>query len=241
MKITARPSKTFLFAKLEEDLANSSGDYGVDAAPANFKSYPLFQTKHYVGIDLNKNHLKDGKRKHPDGIAIFGDISDVDIVENSVDVIVSTNTLQQIETTSRLQAIRNFCNWVAEGGSMFLEMDMDENHAEIMNIVNGKFENIQIIYYQNTLSRWFENMIGENGRVVISDRSSLYKKIVYMFSFLISFTENFTYRNSKGKKHVYIRCINKLEGKKSPFSLSAFEKDEDDIYLSDRIPDFAKS
>lgn len=234
MRVSARPSKAFLFSRLKSELKNINGEIGVDAAPANFKNYTLFKTNKYVGVDISSDLLLDGKAKHPEGIAILHDLSTAELPFGSVDVVVSTNTLQQIPSEPRMKAIRNFCCWVKPDGVLFMEMDQENLTPEINNLISSHFEKIDVIFYRNSLSKWFEGFLEREGRVIIDNYPRFMKKAIYAISKIISLSEYITYKNKKNKKHIFVKCSKKIDKKRQQFSLDGYTRNNNGLYYCHR-------
>ena len=60
-----RPTKTFLFKKLSENLKDIKKKIGVDFACGDGKNSIFFKTKKYIGLDLDQKMINVARKKFP--------------------------------------------------------------------------------------------------------------------------------------------------------------------------------
>ena len=66
MNFMVRPSKSFLFDRLEKELGKTKTGVGLDAGSATFKNRPMFKTGTYIGLDIDKQRVETGLKRYPD-------------------------------------------------------------------------------------------------------------------------------------------------------------------------------
>ena len=60
--MTTRPSKSFLFKTLENELKNYNTKTGIDIACGDAKNSHYFKTENYIGIDKNNELIQSNKK-----------------------------------------------------------------------------------------------------------------------------------------------------------------------------------
>lgn len=167
MYLMARPSKTFLFNFLDRKLRNIHSETGLDAGSSDFKMRKMFRTKKYFGLDLNLDSLRAGVKKYendPAPAAILGDLTKTDkLTPNSVDLIVSTNTIYQFDSETRMLIIKNLINLLNNNGKFVFDLTISEDLPKIKNILKANFKTVKPIYYKNFISRFYEKFFEKNG------------------------------------------------------------------------------
>ena len=160
-----------------------------------------------LGMDLDLGRLKRGVENCPNGIGLFGDISINSLPENSVDVLVSTNTLYKLSVEKRYEAIENFCKWMKPDGKFFCQMPNDEYVSGYLSILSQYFNDINYIYYGNAFSIFYERLWDKTGDLSNWPRIGRMKYFQYI-SYIIGKLENLTLTNSNNAK-IYFRCSKK--------------------------------
>jgi len=199
-----RPSKLTLFRRMEADLAQLGGAIGVDAASASFKTYPLFRTESYVGVDNDLEALEQGRRDFPAGTGILADIATVELPEASVDVCVSTNTMHWLNTDERRQAIDRLARLVAPDGWFILQVDHDEFLPEALAILGSHFEDVEAHYYRNRLSTVYEQWLERHNDLDSRLRGVL--AVVQLNAARVMSRFDRMSSDSRHRNHAYIRC-----------------------------------
>jgi len=204
VRVSLRPSKITLFEQLESDLAGMDGEVGVDAASAAFKSYPYFRTRSYYGVDIDKSALQQGLHDHPEGIALLADVTDLDLPSGSVDVCVSTNTLNWFGHDKRLQALAELTRIVAPHGWLVLELDCDRLLPEALVLLRARFEVVEVCYYGNRLCQAYESRLVS--WVDVNRRArGLVGTVLLGLARIVSLTDRMS-ASAKGRTHAYVRC-----------------------------------
>lgn len=226
-----RPSKTFLFSYLKKELAKINFGIGLDAASAGFKNRWMFKTEKYFGLDKDFDSLKDGIKKYDNDstYGIFADLTRLDnLPGNSVDVVVSTNTLNHLNKEEMLCAIKHLCRLAAPGGYFFCELEKGGDFAAALGILESNFKKIKIIYYKNILSNLYENFFEKDG--YLGEHRIAGSRPFLAISWLISRFEYLTCYFAGLNKYVFIICCGKRGDKKNNFDLSKVKIIDKKIY-----------
>lgn len=166
MNFMVRPSKSFLYDLLEKELFSLRGEVGLDAASANLNNRRMFRTKYYYGLDFDIGLLKRGLEKYrePNIFGIHADMVNLSaIADNSVDAVVSTNTLHQMPQESRKLALAELCRICSPKGKLLCEMPLDTDFDALLKMVSNHFSEIKIYYYSNPVSRFYESIFEQDG------------------------------------------------------------------------------
>jgi hypothetical protein len=234
VNLPLRPSKGFLFDQLEKRLFDIRGEIGLDAASASFKNRRMFKTKYYYGLDVDRNALTKGILKQGDDktFGVLADLARLDgLPGDSVDAVVSTNTLYCLKKEDRIAAIKHLCRLTAPEGYFFCEIPVNENYdyENVLAVLRNNFESIKIIYYRNFISRFYESIFESNGW--LGDHPVAGLKGFRLFAWLIGRLEYITSALRSPKKHAFIICKNKKgSNQKKRFDLSGFPMPEKSIY-----------
>lgn len=227
-----RPSKTFLFNYLEKKLSRLNLAIGLDAACADFKNRRLFKTDKYFGLDINSSALKKGLRIYNSAntFGILCDLEKLDLLPaDSVDVIVSTNTLYFLPMEKRIKAIQHLFRLTAPSGYLFCQLPVDEELGEVLEILEKKFKNVKKVYFRNPLSRAYESIFKKNG--IFGSHPIMEARPFRFFAWLISLSEYLTSGFSSLNEQVFIVCSDKNSGgERNDFNLSKIAKIEDRLY-----------
>ena len=202
-----RPSKHLLYQHLARDLRNISCGVGLDAASADMKNRAMFHTATYVGIDFDLNALKRGLLRYDaDAIALHADLTTFELPPFSVDVCVSTNTFEHLDTAGQMAALTLMVAALKSNGVLLLSKHRDADLPPMIAYLRAHFESIEIVYYRNFLSAKFEQTCLHAD---VSGRR--YGWCVRAAARLLSVIERATQRFPQLNLASYIRCFGKLE------------------------------
>ena len=206
MRFVARPSKQFLFDRLESHLKHFSGSVGLDVGSADFKNRYMVKTGKYYGLDRRLPLIQKGLARYsgPDTIGILADFTQLDALRsNSVDVVVSTNALHQLDPESRKQGLAHLCRLTVPTGYLFVEVSIGQDFDALNRIVRGTFKAIKVRYYKNALSQAYESIFERDGNLGSSSR------ILRLMSWGISRFEYLTQFTRFGNQHAFIVATGK--------------------------------
>ena len=233
-----RPSKIFLFSKLKHLLHELRGNIGLDAGCANLKNRRMFQTKLYYGLDRNLDLLRAGLAKYNDGqtFGIYADMAKLDVLpDNSVDVLVTTNTLNHLNPDDRKLAIKHLCRLAKSHGHFLCEMSLDQDFDALAKMIKSYFENSDVIYYRNALSRFYEGIFERDGD--LSTHPIAGRRPFRLLAWLISRLEYLTCFWRVGNRHALIVCSGKIvKSSDEAFVLSGLPFIEPRIYKAMENP-----
>jgi hypothetical protein len=217
---------------LEKKLSGLNLAVGLDAGSAGFKNRKMFKTGKYFGLDINLPALKKGLEKYnsADTFGILGDLVKLDFLPaNSVDVVVSTNTLYSLPLEKRIMAIRQLCRLTVPLGYLFCQLSVDEELDEALKVFEKNFKNIKKVYFKNPLSLAYESIFEKNG--FLGSHPLAGTRPFLLFAWLISRLEYLTGDFRSLNKQVFIICTGKNNsGGKNDFDLSKIPKIEDRLY-----------
>jgi SAM-dependent methyltransferase len=222
MNFMVRPSKSFLFDLLQSKLKSLKGEIGLDAASAHFKNYHMFKTRKYYGLDIDLVVLENGLSKHGSSntFGIWADLSKLDkLPANSIDVIVSTHTLDHLSVDKHLVALKHLARLTAPQGTLICQFAIHKVLADSIKILKDNFKQIKIIYYKNFLSQFYEWIFERDG--YLGDHPIAGTKPFRLLAWLISRLEFLTCHLPKINKQVFIVCQSKKKlNYKNSFNIS---------------------
>jgi hypothetical protein len=155
-------SKTLLWLYVKRDLPKLKGKLGIDLAGGGMKTKRFFSTKKYISVDIDQKKLDDGKKEHPDAIAVNDKIQIYmqNQYNEKPDVLVclqtfGINTLFDHDET--LDVAKMMHNFLKPGGSMILNageflLDLDSLEKELTFFLKDKFKSIDKVFYGDIIS-----------------------------------------------------------------------------------------
>ena len=232
MNFMVRPSKSFLYDVLEHELSSCRGAVAIDAASANFKNRRKFRTQYYYGVDMDTESLKQGLEKYPDPhtFGIYADMANLAAIpDNSVDVVVSTNTLYQLEPANRNKALRELCRITRTDGKFFCQLEMDRSLDELLSIVRSHFFSVKVRYYRNPVSRFYEWLFERDG--YLGSHPLAGRRPFRLAAWLLSRLEFLTWFWRAGNRRALVIARRKTDSQENhKFDLSAVPLAADRIY-----------
>ena len=232
MNFMVRPSKSFLYDVLENELAAMRGAVALDAASANFKNRRMFRTRFYYGVDFDLELLKQGLARHSDDrtFGIHADLARLDAIpDNSADVAVSTNTLYQMQPASRKQALEHLCRITRTDGKLFCQLELDEDLDELLPIIHSHFSDVFVRYYRNPISRFYEWIFERDG--YLGSHPVAGCRPFRLLAWLLSRTEYLTWRFRAGNRRAVVVAERKIaQGENHEFDLSGLPHEAERIY-----------
>jgi hypothetical protein len=223
--MTRRPSKFVMLGWLRHDLSSCENGIAVDMAAACFKYRAMFKTDdYYYGLDLSKEFLMEGLGNHPSGTGIVADLTKpLSLPPNSVDQVVSTNTLNNIPLDLQLTALKHLVALVKPVHGRLL---INFNHIhpstfqDLVDCLGEEFAQVRIRYYRNVLTRAYENLF-----IKIEGQDTDLRWYEKFATPCVIFLENVFQRFSALNTAVYIECTGKRGNadEVEPFSLEKLE------------------
>jgi hypothetical protein len=216
---------------LEADLRHAHGEVGFDAASAAFKTYPLFHTDRYFGIDVDRDAIEQGRRNHPEALGIVGDIATLDLPPRSVDVCVSTNTLHWLRPEQRREAERRLIELVKPDGLFVLECARDEMLAGTLGAVRAQFTDVDVRYFGIALSRRYESWL--HRRAALEWRPGPMRVVRMGIAMVLSWAEFVLPHSPATRGFAYIRARGRrVRGPVNPFEVDPARIVGDGIYAA---------
>lgn len=144
-----KPSRQLLWLWLERDMRNLSGETGLDAACGFMENKPFFNTQHYIGIDLDRDRVNRGMKKHPDAIGEVLRIEDLDH-RHQADVVLCVQTIGTnihfVQANAR-EAVKKLVEATRHGGTLILNIGAKCSQKGITEELQRSFEHIEIRRY----------------------------------------------------------------------------------------------
>lgn len=211
MNFMVRPSKSFLFDFLESKLKKFNQGIGLDVASGDLKNRRFFKTEKYFGLDIDLEALKSGIVKYNDNktFGLYADLTRLEgLPRNSIDVLVSTNTLYSLAPEARIKAIEGLCRLVKPKGWFFCGLSLDNEFNQCLMLIKKNFKKVEIIYYKNIFSQTYEKIFEKNG--YLGSHPIAGKKPFRLLSWLISRLEYLTGKFASLNEEVIIIAQEKI-------------------------------
>ncbi|MFH0804159.1 MAG: methyltransferase domain-containing protein [Candidatus Zambryskibacteria bacterium] len=229
-----RPSKNFIFPVLQKELSKIKGKIGLDAASAGMKNRHMFKTDMYIGLDIDRASLKIGLKKYPDSktIGLHADVANLDTVTgNSIDIVVSTNTLNYLPSQRRLRAIAGLSRITAPEGNFICELSLSADFNEELKLFSNNFNSVKKIYYRNIISCLYERFFERNGHDNLGSHPIAGLLPFRIFSWFLSRFEYLTCSFRSLNRHALLICKNKkTTNQKQEFDFENLQKVSDRFY-----------
>ena len=124
--------KKYLFRVLKKFYQNiKNKTIGIDLASENFKNSIYFQTKKYIGVDIEIEQILFGLKNFRKQRVLwdtFIDFTKKNILgENFADVVVSTNTFTY-KIKKKINALDNCIKFISKNGVFFLEVEIQKKY-----------------------------------------------------------------------------------------------------------------
>ncbi len=227
-----RPSKNFIFPVLQKELSKIKSGVGLDAASAGMKNRHMFKTDVYIGLDIDRASLEIGLKKYPDSktLGLHADIANLDAVAgNSIDVVVSTNTLNYLPPQRRLRAISGLSRITTPQGNFICELSLSDDFGEELKLLENNFNYVKKIYYRNFISFIYERFFEQNGYLGSHPIANLLP--FRIFSWFLSRLEYLTCSFRSQNRHVLLICKNKkTTDQRREFNFENLQKISDRLY-----------
>jgi len=199
-----RPTKTFLFKKLSENLKDIKKKIGVDFACGDGKNSIFFKTKKYIGLDLDQKMINVARKKFPQHTFNRENIVFFNHRKYFTDLVVSTNTFEHIKPKYRRRAFENLINMIKKNGILIIDSNLDNLFSYKFKLLKKKFKNIKLIYFRNSIIFTIENFYLKNDFMYLMFR---YSGLIIILTYLEHFTSKFNILN----KSVLIIAKNKIK------------------------------
>jgi len=201
---------------LQKDLSKYGSDNSVylDAACNNCRNRKFFPGGSYFGLDYDSANLEKSVDNHDVTGLVQADLANCSLPLGSVDICVTTETLEHMKDDDRLAAVKNLMSTVRTGGHYFLNSHSSAVTDRIVAHGKTQFQIVEVYCYRNKISKRFESMIAKSGRIDVAEPKvyTLFKRVIAAFLYMIELaTPNFTRLNTAS----YIRCMGKKSGSAS--------------------------
>jgi hypothetical protein len=233
MNFTLRPSKSFLFDLLENQLGKARGQIGLDAASADFKNRFMFQTSKYYGLDNRLEAIKKGIKKNTDRncFGIWADMTKLDALPGgSVDALVCTNAFVNFSKDYEVavNVTRQLSRITAPQGVFMCQLELDSQFDNIIDVIKSEFKDVKIYYYRNIISLMYEKIFEKNTH--LSNHKIAGSKPFRLFAWLLSRMEFLTCRAKLGNRQAFVVARQKNDQQEREFNLTHLKQIENRLY-----------
>ena len=197
--MTIRPSKSFLFETLKNELQNYKAKTGIDIACGDAKNSHFFKTQNYIGIDKNNKLIQSNKKKFNKKKFLSKNILNLKNDKKILgDIVVSTNTLAHIKNNKRLIAMKNIISLVKKNGNLICEVNiLKEKIKKEDNLFTKNFISVKKIYYKNYFNFFLERIL-INKYLIFVYKILIVLKVIKLLELLETITS---------KIHIINHCI----------------------------------
>lgn len=208
--ISPRPSKTYFYSKFLRDVrAHSNVERAADIASARFDNAEVFESDYYFGVDLDSERLRKGRSRYsdcPSRIAIKADITRPVFQQESLDLIACSHTLSHLEQSDHVPTVEQLISYLKPGGSLFIQFHEGAFTDDIEETLRESFEEVEVIHYNNSISKAFERRNIDEEGVIDADMDG-WKW--YLNGPIILLLAGLEHLPLPGRKYTYARCLRK--------------------------------
>ncbi len=122
LRLSLKPSKQLLWLWLWREMQASRGrEVGIDAGCGLMQNRMLFETKDYVGIDVDAARLQANEAKYPGVRTVCAEIEQADIVG---DVVLCVQVMHNrfFATERTVPTVRAMCDMLRPGGMLIFNL-----------------------------------------------------------------------------------------------------------------------
>jgi hypothetical protein len=161
-RLSTRASRQFLniyLLKLMKKSANK--EIGVDVGCGEMINYTLFQTKKYIGTEIDQARLDGGVKRYPDAMPIKSSIFDAPDITGDFVLCVQVFNNKHFDNSKTELAVNNLCDTVNEGGSLVFNIGKNSitYEDEVDNILNKKFLKVCKVKYGSGYSSKYSGVV----------------------------------------------------------------------------------
>lgn len=123
LRLSLRPSKQLLWLWLWRDMRASRGKHlGIDAGCGLMQNQMLFETKEYVGIDVDPARLEINQKRYPGVRTICSEIEHVAGLMGDVVLCVQVMHNRHFDTDRTVPTIAAMCDMLRPGGMLIFNL-----------------------------------------------------------------------------------------------------------------------
>lgn len=193
-RFSKRPSKQLVWFFVHQDMKKSRGKItGIDMGCGEMLNYNLFETKKYIGVDLDNERLILGKKKYPQAAAVYSTIEDCENVHGDFVLCIQVFNNIYFQKDRIMFALDKLTSMLNKNGSMIFNIGKDvvKYENEIDAYLKSNFKKIKKKQYGAPFSN---NQYNSRLSLVIA-------VAMYFLPFI---------RKIGGHDYVYYYCQNKI-------------------------------
>jgi SAM-dependent methyltransferase len=227
---------------LKDDLSETAEmTAAADIAAKDFFNEILFPNLVYIGVDIEADRLQKGLAKldknacktefqtaplskddiqrykradEPHRVGVCGDILECSLFPpDSLDVVVSTNTLSHLPESDYPRVVESFCTYLRPGGNLYFNVSAnlvsEQTVEKVVSIVNDRFQLVDKVAYNTGISKSYDKPVVENddGYASLSANGAI-RYTQYAISLFLSMVESL---GLGANQRYYLRCQSKVE------------------------------
>jgi len=152
MPSSRRPAKQLAYNWIVQELKKSKGaDVGLDVACGYMQFKPFFQTKSYIGVDLDAERIELCKERYPDAISHKYSIEDMppEITGDYVVCIQTIGANEFFNEDNTMLCIRKLVDATRENGSLVMTIGPStaSYFSEIDALLRDSFDEVGVREY----------------------------------------------------------------------------------------------
>lgn len=188
-----RPHKQLLWFWMNDKFTLSKNyEIGLDIACGSMSFKPLFNTKQYVGIDIDKKRIELGLKHHPDALSCVKPIESLDDTDKG-DFVICLQTIginKHFIADNTIKCIKNLVHSTNLYGSLIFNVGPKSKlyFDDIESYLFSSFKHVEVKHYGRFNKKFFKLL------------SYFFATIMYHFNF-------FAY--SQSNPYRFYVCLNK--------------------------------
>ena len=161
--------RAFLYHLLKKELKHLDGDVAIDAGCSYLVTTNFFRTKHYYGLEMQRDRLEEGLQQpdlRPNVIGVVADLTNLErLNSHCADVVVCTDVLFWLSREDQAAAVRELARICKSDGTLIVTVRHGKWKRDQRPYFMQEFERVIIRYYRGRISnlltvvaRWFPSL-----------------------------------------------------------------------------------
>lgn len=149
-RYSGKPSKQLLWLFLMFDMSDSRGfDVGIDVGCGPMLNRRFFETKRYVGVDLDADRLRQGQARYPEAEAVAGRVEEVSGVHGDFVLSVQMFVNKHFDVDLTLRGVEGLVGMVNPGGTLIFNISKRNfaHEDEIDALLADSFRHVEKVKY----------------------------------------------------------------------------------------------
>ncbi len=152
MRYSERPAKQFLFNLLRKKFALSrERQIGLDVACGKMIFRPWFETRRYIGVDLDAGRIREGREKYPEAEGVVCAMEEMDpaLRGDFVACIQAIGINSHFDPGNTLACVRKLAEATNEGGILIFNAGLPDGSSgeKIEALLRPHFASVEAVPY----------------------------------------------------------------------------------------------